>query len=120
MEINRIIPHIYIAHKYTEPSPYLVQRHIDRARLYAQEVAIMGGMPITPGLVSGNFDGIQDYQWWCDAYIQLMRRCDAVFMTPGWEKSNGATAELTEALRLGMPVFYHLTELKRWINGNQQ
>lgn len=111
---------IYLAHKYTEPEVYKVQRNIDRATLYAQEVAKMGALPLTPGRISTHFEGIQHYQWWSEAYLVLMRRCDAVFMVPGWETSNGAVAELTEALRLGIPVYYHLGDLKRWIHGSTE
>ncbi len=107
---------IYLAGRYTETSPYLVQRNVDLARRYAQEVCIAGGMAITPHLLSQHFDGIQDYTWWCDAMLTLMRRCDAVYMLPKYETSNGAIAELTEALRLEMPVFYNMRELKAWLS----
>lgn len=108
-------PLIYLAGRYTEKSTYLVQRNIDLARRYAQDVAILGAMPITPHLLSANFEGIQDYTWWCSAMLVLMRRCDALLMLPKWDQSNGAVAELTEALNLEIPVFYHLSELKVWL-----
>lgn len=107
---------IYVAHKYSEDAVYKVQRNIDRARIYAQEIAILGALPLAPGQLAGHFEGIQDYDWWSVAYMHLMRRCDAVFMVPRYEQSHGAMLELEEALRLGMPVFYHLSELKQWLN----
>ena len=110
------IPLIYLAAKYTEIHPYLIQRNIDRARLCAQEVALLGCCPMTPPLIGSHFEGIQDYLWWGEAYMNLLRRCDGVFMVPGYQNSNGAMKELTEALRLEMPVFYSLTDLQDWIN----
>jgi hypothetical protein len=108
---------IYLAGKYTEKAPYLTQRNIDLARRYAQEIALLGALPITPHLLLAHFEGIQDYSWSSDVTMQLMRRCDAVYMLPKYEQSNGAMAELTEAIRLEMPVFYHLSELKIWLYG---
>ena len=110
------VPFIYLAGKYTEPHTYLVQRNIALAQEYAQEIAIMGALPVTPHLLTANMDGIQHYQWWCDVTMQLLRKCDAVFMLPNYERSNGAIAELVDALRIGMPVFYQLNEVKDWLS----
>lgn len=109
------VPFIYLAGKYTEAHTYLVQRNIALAMHHAQEVAIMGALPVTPHLLTANMDGIQHYQWWCDVTMQLMRKCDAVLMLPNYDRSNGAVAELVEALRLDMPVFYCLGELRHWL-----
>lgn len=108
-------PLIFCACKYTEPATYKIQRNIWTASLYSQEVALVGGVPLCPALIGANFEGLQDYLWWSEAYLTLLRRCDAVFMVPGYERSNGATKEEVEALRLGMPVFYNLQDLKEWI-----
>lgn len=114
--MNSPPPLVYLASKYTEKHPYLIQRNIDRARLCAQEVALAGCCPITPPLIGPHFEGIQDYLWWGEAYMNLLRRCDAVFMVPGYQRSNGAMKELTEALRLEMPVFYRLVDLREWMS----
>jgi len=73
-------------------------------------------MPLTPPLLGPHFEGIQNYDWWSDAYMNVLRRSDAVFMVPGWLRSKGANKELEEALDLGMPVFYTLESLKEWID----
>ena len=107
---------IFCACKYTEIHTYLIQRNIHEATYWSQEVALLGAAPLCPALIGCNFEGIQSYTWWSDAYINLLRRCDAVFMVPGFERSNGATKEETEALALGMPVFYNLEDLKEWLD----
>jgi len=107
---------VYVAGKYSAPSPYLVQRNIDHARYYAQEIALLGGYPVTPHLTTAHFDGIQTYDWWCDTTLELMRRCDAVFMLPAWGESKGARGEHMEALKLKLPVFYTLYMIDNWLN----
>lgn len=110
------IPLIFLACKYTEPHTYQIQRNIWHASIYAQEVAALGAVPLCPALIGANFEGLQDYHWWSEGYLTLLRRCDAAFMVPGYDRSNGATKEEVEALRLAMPVFYTLEDLKEWIN----
>ncbi len=117
---SNLPPLIFCACKYTEPSTYQIQRNIHNATFYVQEVALLGGVPLCPAMIGANLEGVQSYLWWGDAYINLLRRCDAVFMVPGYERSNGAMKELTEALAIGMPVFYELEDLKDWLDDKQQ
>ncbi len=42
--------------------------------------------------------------FWLDGTLELMRRCDAVLLVPGWESSSGTRAEIEEALALKMQV----------------
>lgn len=114
--MNPDIKLVFCACKYTENATYLIQRNIWHASIYAQEVALLGAIPLCPATIGSNYEGIQDYLWWGEAYLTLMRRCDAVFMVPGYDRSNGATKEEVEALRLGMPVFYDLEDLKEWLD----
>lgn len=43
-------------------------------------------------------------RFWLEGTLELLRRCDAVLLVPGWEKSSGTRAEIEEAERLGIPV----------------
>jgi nucleoside 2-deoxyribosyltransferase len=47
-----------------------------------------------------------------EASLEIMRRCDAVIVEKErWELSKGTVAELTEAKRLGIPVFWEMADL---------
>ena len=39
-----------------------------------------------------------------EGYLELLRRCDAVYGLEGWEESSGAVSEVNLARELGMPV----------------
>lgn len=61
--------------------------------------------PVVPHSLGRTLYGVQSEE---DAYagtLELLRRCDAVFMVGDWMSSKGATAEKAEAERLGKPVF---------------
>jgi nucleoside 2-deoxyribosyltransferase len=45
---------------------------------------------------------------------KTLSRCDAVLMTPDWQRSDGARAEAQFASDKGIPVFYALDELRAW------
>jgi len=43
-----------------------------------------------------------------------LRKCDAIFLTAGWEKSRGSVAEKQLADELGLPSFKSIDELKKY------
>jgi hypothetical protein len=42
---------------------------------------------------------------WLDADLELLARCDAMLVAPGWQTSFGTKAEIALANRLNIPVF---------------
>lgn len=46
------------------------------------------------------------YDTWINGDLEILRRCDAIFMLPGWEGSKGACKELAEAKRIGIEVYF--------------
>jgi hypothetical protein len=46
--------------------------------------------------------------------LKLLRRCDALWMLPGWPRSEGAKAEFLEAKHRGLPTFDVLETLQAW------
>lgn len=73
--------------------------------------AFCGGGVCAPGIRNGEDD---PHTWPCYLRADLagMLACDAVFMLPGWSNSKGATFERYVASSCGMPIFYHLEEVK--------
>ncbi len=83
-------------------------------------VAGLGAYPIIPHSNTSHFDGLATDTFWLEGTMELLRRCDAVFLAEDWERSSGSRAERIEALRLGIPVFYTLESLHSWLSSGEQ
>lgn len=62
---------------------------------HCRSVAILGYLP-------------QDWDTWKKHNFDMIKRMDTlrVLMLPGWRQSKGVMAEIAEAERLGIPIFY--------------
>ena len=99
---------VYVAGKYRDQHPYLIQEHIDKAKELAKKVWAAGHAAICPHLNSINFEGLNTEQHFIDGTLELMRRCDVVLLVPNWKDSEGTKGEIAEAHKLGIPVFGNL------------
>jgi hypothetical protein len=100
---------MYVAGAYTGKTKEEVDLNIECAKKVGQVVVRKGWYPAIPHANTAGFDRTVSevtYQFWIDGTLELMRRCDAVIMCPGWESSNGARGEHEEARRLKMPIYY--------------
>ena len=111
---------VYIAGPFRGATPWDVEQNVRRAEALALEVARMGAMPLCPHANTRHFDGQLTAEFWLEGTLELLRRCDAVLLVPGWETSSGTKAEVAEAERLGSPVFEHLWQLNEWRIGEVQ
>lgn len=106
---------VYIAGKYRDTDAYLIWQHINSARELAIAVWRLGAVALCPHMNSMFFEGAATADAFIEGTLELMRRCDAVLVTPGYESSVGTRGEIKEAEKLGKPVFYHLWELQSWL-----
>lgn len=111
-------PLIYVAGPYTDPDPWEAEQNVRRAEAVGYEVAKLGAWPVIPhSNTRPCFGSAYTPRMAYAATLQMMRRCDGVFMMRDWKRSTGATDERAEALRLRMPVFYELRWLELWLDG---
>lgn len=94
---------VYIAGPFRGATPWDVAENVRAAERVALEVAKLGGSPLCPHANSAHFDGQCTGQFWVDATLELLRRCDAAVFLPGWPKSAGSRGEWEEAGRLELP-----------------
>ena len=115
---------VYIAGPFRASSAFIeghqdmfaVQEHIMAAMKLGLEVArTPGAFPVIPHANTMFFTGSAPDAVWLDGDLELLRRCDAVLMTPNWERSSGATIEHESALKWRMPVFYEIEGMRQWV-----
>lgn len=104
---------VYIAGPFRGANAWAIECNVRRAETKALDAAGAGFIPLCPHTNTRFFHGTFSDQFWIDATLELLRRCDAVLLVPGWEASAGTRGEVDAAKRLGIPVFEWLTQLMR-------
>ena len=107
---------IYIAGPFRGPNHWAIAENIRNAERAALEVWRMGAAAICPHANTAHFQDAAPDDIWLKGDLEILRRCDGILMLPTYKESKGATAEMQEALTLGMPVFFDHTQLKDWLD----
>ena len=100
---------IYVAGKYRGDSAWETYYNIHLARLAAWRLWNEGWAAICPHSNTAFFDGgasFSDYNKWLQGDLEILRRCDAIYMLRGWDKSEGARQEWELAKELGLEFHY--------------
>lgn len=108
---------VYVAGPFRGPTPWDVEQNIRRAEALALEVWKLGAACLCPHTNTRFFDKAPDTpdDVYLEGDVEMLRRCDAVLMTPDWQRSTGARKEMTVALVNNIPVFHTLHELDVWL-----
>lgn len=74
------------------------------------KICWMNGLTaICPQMNTAHFDSVADAETFYIGDLEILERCDAVLMVPGWEGSFGARMEKIYARKMGIPI-YHSVE----------
>jgi uncharacterized protein DUF1937 len=113
---------VYVAGAFSGANRGVVETNIMRAALRGLEVAKLGACPVVPHSNTSlpEYEAVQPYQFWIEATLELMHRCDALLTVSGWELSSGARGEVTAMERSGKPVFHDLSALAAWLERRER
>lgn len=106
---------VYIAGKFTASNAWYVEKNVRRAEEAGLAVATLGAAPLIPHANTRFFHGTITNEFWYEATLALLRKCDAVLLLNDWKHSKGAVAEKTAAEALGIPTFERFNDLKIWL-----
>lgn len=106
---------VYVAGPFRGPHHWAIAENIRHAERLALKVWAAGAVALCPHLNTIHFQNALPDEVWLDGDLELLRRCDAIIMTDNWQGSVGARTEHEFALRLGIPVFYTIEELTKWL-----
>jgi len=105
---------IYIAGPYSAPTEEERLRNVKRAMEAALKVMERGHTPIVPHLshylhiLSGRK---YNYDRWVIMGLEMLEGCDGILRLKG--KSKGATREVRHARKLGIPVYYSVSQIPK-------
>ncbi len=94
----------YVAGPYRAPTAHERQENIHQARRWAGELWKRGYAVICPHMNTANLDGTASEAEFLAGTLEMMKRCDVVFLMPRWKESEGARHEKSVATALGMDV----------------
>ncbi len=107
----------YIAGPFRGKSHWDVACNVRSAETLALEVWRLGVAALCPHTNTAHFQDAAPDHVWLEGTLVMLRRCDAVVLTPDWRRSSGARAEVREAIKLGIPVFENFSNFRYWADG---
>jgi hypothetical protein len=110
---------VYIAGPFRGPNTWEIEQNIRRAEALALEVWRLGAACICPHTNTRFYQGAAPDNIWLEGDLEIVRRCDAVLMTPDWQRSSGARGEYDLAFSLEIPIFFSLYSLSSWVQSTK-
>ena len=106
---------IYVSGSYSNPDKRVVEENIKRHRETAIRIWEIGYTAISPVLNTVHFEreGVR-YNDIIEGDLEILSRCDAIFMLRGWHHSKGAEIEYRYASEHNIPIFFNFDELRKW------
>lgn len=112
---------VYVAGKYTAPTPEEEMANIIYAKEWGHRVEALGGaVAFVPhiGILQPAGSGLQAWNEAMAKCLPILGRCDAIFLTPGGENSRGSILEHTFATEEGIPIFHSLETLDAFLKAS--
>ena len=97
----------YVAGPYNAPTPAEHREKIEAAGDVAYTIArtIGGWWPVCVHTMARDWFGFVPEPKAIQGDIELLKRCDAVVLTIGWQHSKGTRKEIVAAKEAGIPVY---------------
>lgn len=110
-EENNYMNLIYVAGKYTSDNYTDIENNIKKAEYASIELIRRGWAVITPHKNMSHYEmyestGILSYEDWIAIDLEILKRCDAIFMLEDWEDSIGAREEHQFSENNNIKIYY--------------
>jgi nucleoside 2-deoxyribosyltransferase len=105
---------VYVAGPFRAANSWDMEQNIRKAEELALEAWRAGFAVICPHSSTRYFHGAAPDDVWLRGDLEILARCDAVLLTPDWERSEGTRAEVAFAQKHSIRVCQSLDELISW------
>jgi len=109
---------IYLIGKYSAPTRDEEEINVEIHNEYAKQILLTGHVPVSPVRISGLWNYDERFAGWKhDDWIErfcfpLLDACNAIFLIPGWQSSEGSIMEWQRALKQGKKVYKGILGLR--------
>jgi len=100
------MPVWYVSGPYTAPTLAEAERNAQRAEDAGIMLRRRGYAVIVPHRNGGKPDGEMSYEFCLREDLEILTRCDGIYMLSGWEQSLGAVREHDQAEESGIDIEY--------------
>ena len=111
-------PLVFISGPFSAPDYFAVIENVRRAIRWGVAALDLGGIPVIPHL-SMLFELEEERRrtanFWYDYSLEVLERCDILFLMPGWKRSRGARLERERAEDLKIPIAWDYWSLREHI-----
>jgi len=97
---------VYIAGAFRNETYWGMYQNVRRAEQKALELWSQGYAVICPHLNTANFQGALPDRVWLEGCLEIVKRCDTIYMMRGYKLSEGSVKELKLAHDLGRTILY--------------
>jgi hypothetical protein len=112
---------VYVAGKYSANNVLDVLKNIGRGEKECAKLFAMGYAPFCPwhdkSYVTDNPNGYFTVEQFYEHGLAWLEVSDAVLVLSGWQTSQGTIAEIEQAKKFGVPVFYSIDDLNNCREG---
>lgn len=107
---------VYVAGPYRAHDAWSIEQNVRVAERVALDIWLTGkAAALCPHAMTRFYQGAAPDKVWLDGDLEMLRRCDAVMMLPGWLESAGSQREFDEAASCRIPIFETLADLFAWL-----
>ncbi len=109
---------IYVAGPLDSPDGSIgYLRNLKSMTEHATIIDKMNATAFNPGLdvLPSIMNGAKEHSEYLENDLNMVQRCDALFLCPGWEDSVGSNEEKKSAENEGIPIFTDLWKLSVWL-----
>lgn len=108
---------VYIAGSYRAANPWLIEQNIRKAEELCLEVWKNGHVGVCVHSMCRFMYLAAPDEVWLKGDLEILGRCDAMLLVPGWESSAGTLGEIEYCNRHKIPIFENLKDCIEAMNG---